>query len=675
MSNFNLLKEAIQKQFQVMIKEGNPLFITNVNVDDTWNTYLDAYPEGTNEIVKERREFDCQCCKQFIRNIGNVVVLKDNELVSIWDIDVAAPFKGVAKKMARFVKTANIKDAFFYREGTVGMDHNHKESDSGSVIKYEHFHLTLPSSMVKRDGDSIATAKGSIRTSKETFKRALDTLEVHAADTILELIAQGSLYRGAEFKGIIELFLKNKISYLNDIPLGQQDNWCWVNSVNSPVSRMRNSAIGTLMVNLSEGKELDEAVTMFESVVAPTNYKRPKAIFTKRMIEEAEKTLTDLGYVESLGRKHAIMDDITVNNVMFINWFSKKTGVNVFDDLASEVPESTKNLSKITEIGIDDFIKDVLPTTKSIQLLMENKNQGNLMSLIAPQDTSAASMFKWDNNFSWSYNGDIADSMKQHVKAAGGKVDGILRFSIMWNDGDNNQNDFDAHCIEPKGNTIYYSNMTNASTSGKLDVDVTRPRNKIAVENITWTNKAKMQEGTYEFLVHNYHHAGGTTGFTAEIEYEGDIYSYSYDKELKRGEKVPVATLTFSKTDGIKFISSMDSQLTQKEVWGIKTNSFVEVSSMMRSPNYWDDQHPNGNQHYFFFLNGCINNNNPRGFYNEFLKESLLTHKNVFEALGSKMRVEHSNDQLSGLGFSTTQRNSVIAKVEGSFNRPIQINF
>ena len=37
--------------------------------------------------------------------------------------------------------------------------------------------------------------------------------------------------------------------------------------------------------------------------------------------------------------------------------------------------------------------------------------------------------------------------------------------------------------------------------------------------------------------------------------------------------------------------------------------------------------------------------------------------------------VESSDDQVSGLGFSSTQRNSVIAKVEGSFTRTVKINF
>ena len=52
-----------------------------------------------------------------------------------------------------------------------------------------------------------------------------------------------------------------------------------------------------------------------------------------------------------------------------------------------------------------------------------------------------------------------------------------------------------------------------------------------------------------------------------------------------------------------------------------------------------------------------------------------MEHKRVFEALGSKMRVESSDEQLSGVGFSSTKRNSLVCKLEGSFTRTVKILF
>lgn len=74
-------------------------------------------------------------------------------------------------------------------------------------------------------------------------------------------------------------------------------------------------------------------------------------------------------------------------------------------------------------------------------------------------------------------------------------------------------------------------------------------------------------------------------------------------------------------------------------------------------------------------LDDCKNPEPVRGFFNEYLNSELTPHRKVFEVLADKMKTPYQEHQLSGLGFSSTMRNSVIVKVDGTFSRTLKVNF
>lgn len=673
-------RTKIQEQFASMVQDSIRLFAVEVDKDEMWNLYLDSFPEGTNNIYRERREHDCSCCRQFVKHIGNVVAIKNGVMSTIWDVNIGdTTYQPVADALSAYIKSKAVENVFFSKEQRAGTSHNFELLPNGESKKWEHFYAEIPVISVERRR-SIGDVQGEFRATKSVFKRSLDEISEDSLLTVLELISQNSLYRGEEWKNPLNIFLEHKRAYtaLGDDKLRDLYAWEMSVKVGGAIGRIRNHSIGTLLVNISEGMELDLAVRKYEQIVAPANYKRPKAIFTQKMLEEAQRTIEELGYMTALGRRYATLDDITANNILFSNKDSAKriAGASIFDDMKKDVPVNPKKFSRVEEVAIADFVSSILPNAQEVELFLESRHSGNLMSLIAPQDKTSKSMFKWNNGFSWAYAGNIADStMKENVKAAGGKVDGILRFSIQWNDEDYNPNDFDAHCIQPNGNTIFFGSKRDNSTTGELDVDIISPtRGRAAVENITWLNKSRMPRGTYQFLVNCYSNRGGRSGFKAEIEFDGQIYSFNYNRELRHGENVYVANVEFD-GETFRLVEKLPSGVSSRDIWGLKTNQFVPVSVVCYSPNYWDEQTGVGNRHYFFMLKDCVNPERPNGMFNEYLKEDLLKHKRVFEALGSKMAVADSADQLSGVGFSSTRRGDVIVKVKGATERVLKIKF
>lgn len=666
---FKEFKDKVDNSFQQMCKGQSNLFRAKVDKDLLWNTYLESFPE------EERQEHNCNCCRQFIKNWGNVVAIKNNKVITFWDVECEEPYNTVAANLKKLILAHPVTDLLVQTFPKLGTDKNTFLRADGTVGVWNHLFTVLPEKFIYRGSSSEDTVMSDFRSTYEVFTRSLNTITPDAVAVVLELIEQNSLYRGLEFKKVVEEFqtLQNKY---NKLPQNEKNAYIISHVKNSGVvARIRNSAIGTLLVDLSEGVDLDTAVTKFEKVVAPTNYKRPTAVVTKSMIEAAQKKVKELGIEKSLSRDYAKLDDITVNNVLFVNRdLSEQVGI--FDKLKENIVINPKKFSKVEEIGIEDFISKVLPTAKSVQVLLEQKHEPNLVTLTKSKYEDAPNIFKWNNNFAWAYNGNLADSIKEKVKKAGGNVNGVLRCSLHWF----NYDDLDIHVVEPHGAHIYYSDKYSNS-SGMLDVDMnagSRRESRDAVENIVWTNSNKMVEGVYTLYINNFYKKEWTDeGFECEIECNGELHKFSYERPVRDKENVKVCTFKWSRKLGITEIAASIPEAStniSKEIWGINTNKFQKVSMIMLSPNYWDNQSI-GNKHYFFMLEGCRSSEKTRGFFNEYLKESLNEHRKVFEILGNNLLLPTSLEQLSGLGFSSTVRNELICKVEGSFERIIKVKF
>lgn len=372
---FTEMRNRMMRHFKKMTKDVDHLFKVEVNKDELWNLYLDSFPEGTNEIYRERREHDCSCCRHFIKTIGNAVVIKNNQITTIWDFRTDdSTYQPVLDAVSDFVKSHAISDVYVSKLKKIGTLKNYEELENGRVQEWSHFYLELPDNLVDRTNKSEGDIKGSFRDVRNVFKRSLDEISEESVLAVLELISSNTLYKGEEWKAVLQQFLKYKKEY-GKTPEEQRDNYAWEKSIKagSVIGKIRNHSIGTLLVNISEGMDLDTAVRKYEQIVAPANYKRPNAIYTKKMLEDAKKTITKLGYLDSLNRRFATPDDISANNLLFLNRDTAKrvSGGDVFSEMEKDMVINPKQFSRVEELGIENFVKSVLPTASGSEELVK----------------------------------------------------------------------------------------------------------------------------------------------------------------------------------------------------------------------------------------------------------------------------------------------------------------
>jgi hypothetical protein len=696
--------KKLQEQLDKMAQLGK-LFRSSLSGNEIWDLYINSFEKDPIFRDPASSEHTCNLCKNFIRRYGNIVTINNsNEIISIFDIQTEGEYENSVKEITKVLKNSKIQDVFFetwnelnslnYEKCSktnsifrLGIDKNIKrytkeEAEKFGVVKpneiktFNHLHLNIPTLFVDMSGKSVETIMGDYRSSKEVFKRAMDEISLDTLNLVKDLIIQGSLLDGTTHLYKVEQFIPLKEQY-DQLAKKDQDNWCWVNSYKLPIAKFKNELIGVLCSELSEGEELNKACQSWNKRVDPVNYMKTTAPITKKQIEEAKKFVEENGYEESFDRRFATIDDIKASEILHLNSGKAEIkNVSIFDNVKSTSTRHKRaEFDKIETVSIEKFMSDILPGCTSIEAFLENRLEGNMVSLTTTNNSNSKPIFKWNNNYSWTFNGNLAgkSQIKEEVKSKGGKVDGVLRFSMMWADGNNDNSDLDLHCLEPTGNHIYFSNKINPRTGGNLDIDITQPNGKLAVENITFPSLSKMTEGVYKLFIHQYS-ARSSKGFKAEIEFNGELYSYTYDKPVSGNIQIAEVTLKNGEFTIIHKLPATDGIGVSKEIYGLESNNFHKVNLVCLSPNHWNTNNV-GNKHYFFMLDKAKSPISIRSFHNENLLPELATHRKVLEVLGTQTMINSTDKQLSGLGFNSTVKDEVILKLQGTHKRVIKVQF
>ncbi len=661
MQDFHDFATRVHQRF-VELSKGE--LFTGLSHEGIFEHYLAAFPGGSNPIYKTRTEHDCSCCKNFVRHLGRVVSIDGGEIRTVWQVTgLESPYREVAEAMDAYVRAQPITSIFRTKEHSYGNEFTRQLLEDKTVKRWDHFHGKVDA---KHLTDKPEEARGTYNTTAHVFRRGLDELKPDALQTVIDLINDKALYRGEEHLSAAKGFRDVQREYLTLADPTARAIFVFSKAAD-PATRFRNTVIGTLVQDLSEGVYLEHAVKSFETKVAPTNYKRTTALITPRMVQDAMKTVEELGLEPTLHRRLAKLSDVSVNNVLWVDRTVKsKLKEGGIEDLLMAAATSRPVEGKATDIGIDAFMADILPGAQSIELHLRNTHLTNFATLTAPVNPDTGKLFKWTNDFAWSYDGNITDSIRERVKTAGGNVDARLRFSLAWY----NYDDLDIHVEEPNGNHVCYHNK-----DGKLDVDMNAGRGttRQPVENVSFTRPL---DGKYKVWVHQYNRREtDNVGFSAEVASESGVSQLSCSKAVLTNTVIGAFKVKNGAIVEAVYGPDIIGTGIAQTKWGLKTEGMVKVQTVLLSPNHWDDNAV-GNKHVFFMLDGCKVEEPQRGIYNEFLASGLERHRKVFETLGDRSKCPVTDDQLSGLGFSSTRGDTVTVSVKTDrSNRLFNIKF
>jgi hypothetical protein len=715
---FEEFASLIKEQFALMCKTGK-LFVSSVSGDTLWDLYLNSFAPQDNPIFRDPNSSsnNCNRDKHFIKTYGNIVAVDDdNNIVTMFDIDVeGSSYYNSVTAVNNALKVAPITSVFAIEYNNLvkqpyekikknaelyqlGYKLSTKVYTPEEVAKYgvvttnkvytfHHFYVNLPKQYVLTGSESIGTYLSKRNATHQVFVKGLN-IPLETLQVVSELMAQGSLLRADLYKYKVDEFINIKQEYdeLQGSTLSK-NNWTWKRFSDIPFAGFANELIGTTCIDLAQGKDINTVCKEFNKRVDPANYAKAKAPITQSQINNAAKKIVELGYEDSFKRRFATLNDIDINERIHTNISKKKAPAsNLFANVKSSNGGTLSRHKKaefdeIQTVDIQTFIKDILPNSKSIQVFLENSFGNNLVTMTTAIDPTCKNPFKWsDNQFSWTYNGNLAGKsfIKEAVKDKGGNVEGVLRGSLVWNESGTDNSDLDIHVIQPDDVHIYYSSPYRkdhgdkpSSCGGLLDLDNTNPGRKLGIENIFFSSLSKLKKGIYKFYVKQYS-ARNSQGFKFEIDMNGDPYNYEYNTSVY-GD-INIAEVIF---DGESFTIKHLLQpvaSSSKTMWGLDSNQFHKVNLISLSPNYWGDNKI-GNKHYFFFLEGCHSDQSMRSFHIENLNGELLEHRKVLEVFGMTDKLEPTTKQLAGLGFTDDSKETLIVKVEGSFKRTVRVKF
>ena len=197
------------------------------------------------------------------------MITPDYKLISLWDFESKTFFENAREALSNAIHDGQIVDIYLEKERIAGHKPN-ADNENPSII-WEHYYIELPDKLVNTR--TIDTAKHEVRDAHDVLKRTVQEVNIEDLHTVIDLIQENNLYRGQEFLSNLQKWVVLK----KDYDKHQSEEYLWFNAIKFGRSvGYRSTVIGTLISDLYNGTDLETAIKMYESKVAPHNYKTSK---------------------------------------------------------------------------------------------------------------------------------------------------------------------------------------------------------------------------------------------------------------------------------------------------------------------------------------------------------------------------------------------------------------
>jgi hypothetical protein len=391
--SYRAMLSQLTANFTKNTKTATVLFSVASDKSYLWNLYLKQFP------LEHRQHYTCNECKKFFERYADLVTIdaKGNAKSVMFSDSPAGDFGYIFDSLRAVIEGSTVEKIFVTSEKKWGL---------AVTGQWEHFAVTPPKKFVfveevDSKGNPVETAY-QIEAAKtaefNTMVRALVEYSPETLATAITIINSEALYRGESVAARAE--------WLQDVILTQKKtknarnrhNLLWLAVASAPAgfAKPRGTALGSLLDNIVEGKDLKEIRALFAAVMDPTKHGRPQNAPSAGNIKQAEKLIDAKGLTSALARRFATLEDIKKI------WAPRPVHAGgtggVFGHLAPRDRKKAEadylNLPS-KKMTLEKFVTTIVPTAQEIEVKMQSAMQ--FIALTTASDPKAKPILQWDD--------------------------------------------------------------------------------------------------------------------------------------------------------------------------------------------------------------------------------------------------------------------------------------